>query len=141
MKFTFWFLALWMACLPATAGKLYTLEAIGEAESPPQLFHIMMKVEADAALAADAAASGEKRLREFLAAADALAVPGLTWRIHNNLFNPAPTIGRTGNVYARNVVFTLPDPPTDLERNRIISRIQDLGAKFNSHCVTCIGSG
>ena len=125
------FLALCLACLPVAAGTHYTVEAIGEAESPPELFHIMMKVEANAGRASDAAAQGEKRLREFLAAVDAAGVPGLRWRIHNNLFNP-------GNVYARNVVFTIPDSE---ERNRIISRIQDLGAKYNSHCVTCIGSG
>src|SRR5258708_5586446 len=64
----------------------WVIEAVGTARAVPDVSHIMMKMEYEAALARDAAAQGEKRLGEFLAAVDALKLPGLTYRVSNNLF-------------------------------------------------------
>jgi hypothetical protein len=129
------------ACLARgqTPEREFTIEALGTESAAPDVFHIMMKMESGGGRVLDATASGEKQLREFLAAVEALGIPGLGYRLHNNLLT---TDGRTGSLaYSRNIVFTVPDPPSQDERNRIIARVQDLGAKYNSHCVTCIGTG
>ena len=113
------------------------IEAVGTARAAPDTWQVMMKMEYDAGLARDAIAGGEKQLQEFLAAADALKVPGLRWRVSNNVLTPANE--GPGITYSRNIVFTLaravaaPDP--------LIAKLEDLGARHHSHCVTCIGSG
>lgn len=113
------------------------LETVGLASAKPDVAHVMMKMEYESSRAADAVSGGEKRLSEFLAAADALKVPGLTWRVWNNVLTAAGYTG-TGFAYTRNVVFTLPESSA---RDAMIARLEDLGARYNSHCVTCIGSG
>ncbi|HET8546847.1 MAG TPA: hypothetical protein VFL57_02535 [Bryobacteraceae bacterium] len=125
----------------ARAETSLTIEAVGVETAAPEVFHIMMKMESESGLAADATVAGEKRLKEFLAAIDGLAISGLTARVHNTVLTPVSGGYRPGLAYGRNIVFTIPEPGSVEERNRIIARIQDLGAKFNSHCVTCIGSG
>jgi len=47
-------------------------------------------------------------------------------------------------VYTRNVVFKLVSSRAGEQlpaRDAIIAKLEDLGARYNSHCVTCIGSG
>jgi hypothetical protein len=47
-------------------------------------------------------------------------------------------------VYTRNVVFKLMSSQAGQPlpgRDAIIAKLEDLGARYNSHCVTCIGSG
>jgi hypothetical protein len=44
-----------------------------------------------------------------------------------------------GVTYSRNIVFTLPAEAA-AARDPIIARLEDLRARFNSQCVTCIGS-
>lgn len=121
----------------APAPERRIIEAVGLASAAPEVAHVMMKMEYESNRAADAAAAGEKRLNEFLAAADALKIAGLTWRVWNNVWMPAQYNG-AGFLYTRNVVFTLPDSSA---RDETIARLEDLGARYNSHCVTCIGSG
>ena len=93
-------------------------------------------------MAADAAINGEAKLGEFLGAVDALGIPGLTHRVVNNvMIKPSQGFGGMPGVnYVRNVVFTLPDLPA-AERESVVAKLEDVGARHNSHCVTCIGSG
>jgi hypothetical protein len=103
-----------------------------------------MKMEYQSGLASDAATQGEKRLSDFLAAVDALKIPNLSYRICNNLITPADSGEATGIVYTRNVVFKLMSARAGEQlpaRDAIIAKLEDLGARYNSHCVTCIGSG
>lgn len=116
----------------------FVIEATGTERASPDLIYLLMKMEYDAGQARDATSAGEKRLREFLSAVEALKIPGISWRVFNNVLNPANT--GVGITYSRNVVFTLP-VETVAERDPIIARLEDVGARFNSHCVTCIGSG
>jgi hypothetical protein len=68
---------------------------------------------------------------------DALKIPGLGYRVTNNVFAPR---GHTpGITYSRNIIFTLPN--AEPQRDSLIAQLEDLGARYNSHCVTCIGSG
>jgi hypothetical protein len=129
---------------PKAGARLWTIESVGTETATPDVYYLLMKMEYESSLASDAATQGEKRLSDFLAAVDALKIPNLSYRICNNLITPANDERAEGIVYTRNVVFKLmssragePVPG----RDAIIAKLEDLGARYNSHCVTCIGSG
>ena len=126
------------------AARLWTIESVGTETATPDVYYLLMKMEYQSGLASEAATQGEKRLADFLAAVDALKIPNLSYRICNNLITPANDEEVAGMVYTRNVVFKLtssragePLPGCDA----IIAKLEDFGARYNSHCVTCIGSG
>jgi hypothetical protein len=122
----------------------WTIESVGTEIATPDVYYILMKMESESGLAAQATAQGEKQLHDFLAAVDALKIPNLSYRICNNLFTPANENLTEGFVYTRNIVFTLLSPRAGEQlpaRDAIIAKLEDLGARYNSHCVTCIGSG
>jgi len=127
----------------ANSGQ-WTIESLGAEIAPPDVYYILMKMESESGLAAEATAQGEKRLRDFLIAVDALKIPNLSYRICNNLITPANSDLTGGFVYTRNIVFTLLSSRAGEQlpaRDAIIAKLEDLGARHNSHCVTCIGSG
>lgn len=138
-----------IAGLPAAAGaagrieeaapRYLTVEVTGRAAVEPDVVHLMMKMESSAGPAAEAAAQGERRLGEFLEAVDELGIPGLSYKVFNNVYTPQRG-ELPGLAYVRNIVFTLTGTRR-AEWDGIIARIEDLGARYNSHCVTCIGSG
>jgi len=75
---------------------------------------------------------------------DVRKIANLSYRICNNLITPADSGEATGMVYTRNVVFKLVSSRAGKQlpaRDAIIVKLEDLGARYNSHCVTCIGSG
>ncbi len=124
----------------------WVIEAVGTESVPPEVIHLMMKMEYESSLAGHATSKGEKQLSEFLGAVDRLQIANLTCRVTNNLIAPA-SAGRgqfSGFVYTRNIIFTFlqpqpAQPPSELDR--LVAQLEDLGARYNSHCVTCIGSG
>lgn len=131
---------------PNTEARQWVIESVGRAAAPPDTVHLMMKMEYQAAQAADATRRGEKQLSEFLAAVDGLKIANLSYRVFNNVITPGPGMenGLSGFLYTRNVIFTLrqPEPRGDpAELDRLIAQLEDLGARYNSHCVTCVGSG
>lgn len=131
---------------PGADARQLVIESVGRAAASPDLIYLMMKMEYQAAQAADATRRGEKQLAEFLAAVDGLKIPNLGYRVFNNVITPGPANGSSlsGFVYTRNVVFTIrpPQPGWDFsELDRTIAQLEDLGARYNSHCVTCVGSG
>jgi hypothetical protein len=124
----------------------WVIEAIGTERATPEVIYLLMKMEFESAQAVEAARRGERQLQEFLAAVDRLKISDLTYRVCNNVLvpGPAPRGTTSGFVYTRNVVFTLPRPQLDARRaevDRVIAQLEDLGARYNSHCVTCVGSG
>lgn len=116
----------------------FVIEAAGSESAAPDIFYLLMKMDYEAGQSRDATTAGEKRLREFLGAVDALKIPELSWHVSNNVITPND-IG-AGVIYTRNIVFALPAEAA-AAHDPIIARLEDLGARFNSHCVTCIGSG
>lgn len=131
---------------PATDARQWVIESVGRAAASPDIIHLMMKMEYQAAQAADATRRGEKQLAEFLAAVDGLKIPNLSYQVFNNVITPGQANGSelSGFVYTRNVVFTIrrPQPSgNSSELDRMIAQLEDLGARYNSHCVTCVGSG
>lgn len=125
----------------ASGPQRVLLEAVGTERIAPNVFHLMMKMEQEAGLVRDAIARGEARLREFLAAADTLKIAGLTYKVTNNVITPSPA--GAGIAYSRNIVFTIEGDTARQagQRDKIVAALEDLGARYNSHCVTCIGSG
>jgi hypothetical protein len=51
---------------PNTVARQWVIESVGRAAAPPDTIHLMMKMEYQAAQAADATRRGEKQLSEFL---------------------------------------------------------------------------
>jgi hypothetical protein len=122
----------------------WTIESVGTETATPDVYYLLMKMESESGLVAEATAQGEKQLRDFLAAVDALKIPNLSYRICNNLFTPPNGAETGGFVYTRNIVFTLLSSRAGEQlpaRDAIIAKLEDLGARYHSHCVTCIGSG
>jgi len=129
---------------PEAGTRRWTIESVGTATATPDVYYLLMKMEYESGMTSFAATQGEKRLGDFLAAVEALKIPNLSYRICNNLITPANGRGATGIVYTRNVVFKLMSPRAGEQlpaRDAIIAKLEDLGARYNSHCVTCIGSG
>ena len=129
---------------PKAGARLWTIESVGTETATPDVYYLLMKMEYQSGLAFEATTQGEKRLGDFLAAVDALKIPNLSYRICNNLITPANDEEVAGIVYTRNVVFKLLSSRVGeqlLGRDAIIAKLEDLGARYNSHCVTCIGSG
>jgi len=127
-------------------ARQWVIESEGRAAMLPDTIHLMMKMEYEAAQATDATKRGEKQLADFLAAVDAMKIANLSHQVFNNVITPGPSVTSefAGFVYTRNVVFTLHRPaPSENsgELDRTIAQIEDLGARYNSHCVTCIGTG
>lgn len=122
----------------------WTIEGVGAETATPDVYYILMKMESESGLAAEATAQGEKQLRDFLSAVDAWKIPNLSYRVCNNLITPANSGLTGGFVHTRNIVFTLLSSRAGEQlpaRDAIIAKLEDLGARYNSHCVTCIGSG
>lgn len=71
------------------AGSRWIIQATGTAETRPDTLHLLMKMEYESARAMDSSAAGEKRLKDFLAAVEELRIPGLKWRVVNNVITPA----------------------------------------------------
>lgn len=131
---------------PGTDARLWVIESVGRAATSPDIVHLMMKMEYQAAQAVDATLRGEKQLAEFLAAVDGLKIPNLSYGVFNNVITPGQANGSelSGFVYTRNVVFTIrrsQPAGNSSELDRMIAHLEDLGARYNSHCVTCVGSG
>ena len=129
---------------PEAGTRRWTIESVGTETATPDVYYLLMKMEYESGLAAEATMQGEKRLSDFLAAVDALKIPDLSYRICNNLITPANGEPAMGVVYTRNVVFKLMSSRAGQPlpaRDAIIAKLEDLGARYNSHCVTCIGSG
>jgi hypothetical protein len=124
----------------------WVIEAVGVETSCPDVVYLLMKMESQSALATDATSQGEQRLREFLAAVEQLKIPNLISRVTSSMLIPASDDQSlsAGMTYARNIVFTLPHPgpgESVADLDRVIARLEDLGARYNVHCVTCIGFG
>ena len=131
---------------PNAEARQWVIESVGRASAEPDTVHLMMKMEYQAAQAADATWRGEKQLSEFLAAVDGLKIAKLSYQVFNNVITTGPGMESelSGFVYTRNVVFTLhrSEPRMNpAELDRLIAQLEDLGARYNSHCVTCVGSG
>jgi len=113
----------------------------GSVKVRPDTLYMLMKVENEAARLDQALDQNKKAVDGFVAALAGLKIDHSAIRVAS--FIVSPTMLRSGVSFARNVIITVPNidqkPATEIDR--LMAGVQDLGARFGSQCVTCIGSG
>jgi hypothetical protein len=103
--------------------------------------YLMMKVETQASLLGQAIDQNGKAVAAFV---DALCRSGIdrsSIRVTN--FIVSRSLMGIGASFSRNVILAIPGigAMSAGEFSRLMAKVQDLGARFGSSCVTCIGSG
>ena len=127
-------------------GRLDLLDDLRESSRSMRLHRLRLRNRRGGAEVELPTRRGEKQLSEFLTAVDGLKIANLSYQVFNNVITPGPGMEGelSGFVYTRNVVFTIRQPEprgNPVELDRLIAQLEDLGARYNSHCVTCVGSG
>jgi uncharacterized protein YggE len=125
---------------PGTSSRIL-LKAVGSVKARPDTLYILMKVESGSPRLASAISDNAKQVAEFMAALARVGIPEANMRLSN--FVVVPLYESRGVIFSRNVIVTIPDIDRKPEGEvaRLLARTQDIGAKYGSSCVTCIGSG
>ncbi len=122
-------------------GKLIRIGEVASVKAEPDTAYVLMTVNTERGLMADAARENEKQVKAFIAALEKLGIASGSIGVKNFVVEPN-VIGR-GHSVSQNLVITQTDvnrrPAQELAR--LMAQIQDVGARFGSSCVTCIGSG
>jgi uncharacterized protein YggE len=107
----------------------------------PDTLYILMKVESQSARLSHAIADNERQIAEFGAALERQGFARSALKTNN--FVVAPVYESPGVIFSRNLVITVPgiNRKTPDEITALLARAQDLGARYGSSCITCIGSG
>lgn len=107
----------------------------------PDTLYLLMKVETEGAQLSQAIDRNKKTVEGFVEALKALQIDASAIRLTNFIVGPLEM--GSGVSFARNVVITIRDIDRQpaAEVNKLIAEAQDLGARFGSQCITCIGSG
>lgn len=113
----------------------------GTVKVPPDTVYLLMKVETEASLLGQAIEENKRAVEAFVGALFRSGIDRASIR-ETNFVVGGSSVG-SGASFARNVVITVPAigrmAPGEL--NKLVARVQDLGARFGSSCITCIGSG
>lgn len=121
-------------------GNRIRIREVVSLQAVPDTVYLLMKVESEAATLAQVLQDKRKQVQGFIAALDQLGVQSETVRIKN--FVVTPLMAGSGISLSRNLVIPLEGIPLPSnEWEGLTARIQDLGARYGSHCITCIGSG
>jgi len=113
----------------------------GTVKVPPDTLYLLMKTETEAAQLARAIEQNKKTVDGFVDALSRMGIDrGAIWQ--TNFILSRSMMGNGVN-FARNVVIRIPaiDQKDPGEIRQLMARVQDLGARFGSNCITCIGSG
>lgn len=124
-----------------TSEQTIAVRAVGTVRVSPDTAYVMMKVETQAALLGQAIDQNRKAVSAFV---DALCRSGIDRSsIRETNFIVSGSLMGTGASFSRNVIITIPEigGMGPGEFSRLMAKVQDLGARFGSSCVTCIGSG
>ncbi|HYK89611.1 MAG TPA: SIMPL domain-containing protein [Acidobacteriota bacterium] len=113
----------------------------GTVEVPPDTVYLLMKLETEAPLLGRAIEQNKKAAEEFVEALCRSGIDRASIR-ETNFVVSGSSVGN-GTSFARNVVITVSSISrmAQGELNKLVARVQDLGARFGSSCITCIGSG
>jgi hypothetical protein len=123
------------------ADQIIRIREEGIVRVPPDTLYLLMKTETEGAQLGQAIEQNRKAVDGFV---DALKRLGIEKEfIRQTNFVVSRSLMGSGTSYARNVVITIPaiDQKTPGEIKQLMARVQDLGARFGSNCITCIGSG
>jgi len=103
--------------------------------------YLLMTVQTEKNQLAQAFRDNEEQMQSFIAALVKAGIPREALRVRNFIVTPTD-YGRGFNL-ARNLVITLEhaDSKPPGEFSQLMAQMQDLGARFGSDCITCIGSG
>ncbi len=122
-------------------GKLIRISEIASVKAKPDTAYVLMTVNTERGLLADATRENEKQVLAFITALEKLGIASGSIGVKNFVVE-ANVVGR-GYSVSQNLVITQTDvnrrPAQELAR--LMAQIQDVGARFGSSCVTCIGSG
>jgi hypothetical protein len=123
------------------APRLIRIHEVVSVKAEADTAYILMTVQTERGQLVEAVRENEKQMQAFIAALTQTGIPLAAISIKNFVVEPA-IVGR-GFSLARNLVITEAQinrrPAGELAQR--MARIQDLGARFGSSCITCIGSG
>lgn len=125
----------------ASADQTIRIREEGRVKVSPDTLYLLMKVESSAAQLGQAMEQNKKAVEGFVEALGGLGISSDSIRQTNFVVTPSAT--GYGASFARNVVITIPsiDQKAPGEIRKLMAKAQDLGARFGSNCITCIGSG
>jgi len=121
--------------------KLIRIREVVSVRAQPDTAYLLMTVGTERSQLAEAVRENEKQLQAFVAALKQIGISPAALSIKN--FVVAPVIMGRGFSLARNLIITVEQintRPAD-EFAQLRARVQDVGARFGSSCITCIGSG
>ncbi len=124
-----------------TSEQIIVIREVGKVRVSADTAYLLMKVETQAALLGQAIDQNRKAVAAFV---DALRRSGIDRSsIRETNFIVSGSLMGTGVSFSRNVIVTIPEigamGPSGF--SRLMAKVQDLGARFGSSRVTCIGSG
>jgi Protein of unknown function (DUF541) len=122
-------------------SQLISIREIATVQAQPDNLYVLMKVQSEAAQLSQAIEQNSRAIKGFTAALAGIGVEPTAVRVTNFVVTPL-VLGR-GVGFSRNLVIAIPgiEKKSPGEIERLMARIQDLGARYGSQCVTCIGSG
>jgi len=117
------------------------IRAVASVKARADTAYLLMTVQTERSQLAQAMSDNEKQLRDFIAALVQTGISQQSLAVRN--FVVTPVRFGTGFNMARNLVITVEhmDSKPPGEFAQLMAGVQDIGARFGSDCVTCIGSG
>jgi uncharacterized protein YggE len=121
--------------------QMIRIHEVSSVKAEPDTAYLLMSVRTEKSLLAEAAQENEKQMQAFIAALKQIGIAPAALSVKNFVVEQA-LIGK-GFSYARNLVITVEhiDKSPANEFASLVAKVQDVGARFGSSCITCIGSG
>jgi hypothetical protein len=122
-------------------GDMIRIREIGSARATPDTAYLLMKVESESVSLAQALQDNARQIGEFREGLEEIGISGDDVGVKN--FVVMPLYVGSGVSLSRNLIITMEGigERRSEELQQIFAKVQDLGARYGSHCVTCIGSG
>ena len=117
------------------------IHEVGSVKARADTAYLLMTVQTERSQLAQAIRDNEKQLQDFITALAQSGVSKQSLAVRNFVVTPV-RYGKGFNL-ARNLVITVEhmDSKPPGEFAQLMAEVQDIGARFGSDCVTCIGSG
>ena len=120
---------------------LIRIREVASVRAKPDTAYLLMKVESGSVSLTQALQDNLKQISSFLEGLEGLGFEKKAISVRN--FVVTPQYMGSGVSLSRNLVIPMVEidrqDPEKLEG--LFAEVQDLGARYGSHCVTCIGSG
>ena len=121
--------------------KQIRIREVASVKAQPDTAYLLMRVQTEKSQLSQAFRDNEKQLQSFITNLEQGGISRDALQVRNFLVTPI-NYGRGFNL-ARNLVITVEHlnskPPGEF--TQLMAQVQDLGARFGSDCITCIGSG